>query len=219
MTDRADEPLLDPSNRRRRNSYLGRALPVALVLVLVAVGSVFGVPAYRQQALIREIEAGGGWVETRFTGPDWLQGLIPDAVGGDGLTGFERFFIVIAGEEPFTDATLKRLGRHRSLVGLTLGKAQITDAGLVHLRGLANLEWLHFNGYGRPNISDEGLVHLKGMTKLRSLKLGFCPRITSNGIADFKKALPNCGIIPTRPNLRVCPPDTTRNGTDPLTAR
>ena len=42
-------------------------------------------------------------------------------------------------------------------------------------------------------ISDAGLVHLKGLTELQTLDLD-STQITDAGIADLKKALPNCAI-------------------------
>ena len=42
-------------------------------------------------------------------------------------------------------------------------------------------------------ITDAGLVHLKGMTNMQNLDLTF-PRITDAGVADLKKALPKCKI-------------------------
>ena len=41
------------------------------------------------------------------------------------------------------------------------------------------------------DITDTGLLHLKGLTKLQRLKLGGT-KITDAGIADLKKSLPNC---------------------------
>ena len=40
--------------------------------------------------------------------------------------------------------------------------AQLTDAGLVHLKGLTKLEWLYLNN---TQVANAGLVHLKGLTK------------------------------------------------------
>ena len=43
-------------------------------------------------------------------------------------------------------------------------------------------------------ITDAGSVHLKGLTKLKGLTLVFT-KIIDAGVADLKKALPNCLII------------------------
>ena len=45
---------------------------------------------------------------------------------------------------------------------------QTTDAGLVHLKGLAKLNGLDLS---HTPITDTGLVHLKGLTKLNNLPL------------------------------------------------
>ena len=42
-------------------------------------------------------------------------------------------------------------------------------------------------------VTDAGLVHLKGLTKLESLELGLT-KITRAGIAELKQVLPNCKI-------------------------
>ena len=45
----------------------------------------------------------------------------------------------------------------------------------------------------RSKITDAGLVHLKGLTGLQTLDLGGT-EVTDAGFADLKKALPNCKI-------------------------
>ena len=45
----------------------------------------------------------------------------------------------------------------------------MTDAGLVHLKGLTKLQTLDL---GSTKVTDAGLVHLKGLTQLQSLELG-----------------------------------------------
>jgi len=42
-------------------------------------------------------------------------------------------------------------------------------------------------------VTDAGLVHLKGMTTLEELRL-YYTRITGAGIAELGRALPNCKI-------------------------
>ena len=46
----------------------------------------------------------------------------------------------------------------------------------------------------RTPISDSGLVHLKGLTQLNRLYLGGSSEFTANGVADLQKALPNCRV-------------------------
>ena len=42
-------------------------------------------------------------------------------------------------------------------------------------------------------ITDAGLVHLKGLTKLQTLYL-MDTKVTDQSVADLQKAVPNCGI-------------------------
>ena len=58
----------------------------------------------------------------------------------------------------------------------------ITDAGLMHLSNLTNLEVLFIIGTGT---TDAGLAHLKGMTKLSSIWMGG-PHFTDAGLAHLK---------------------------------
>ena len=61
---------------------------------------------------------------------------------------------------------------------------KITDAGLVHLKGLTNLEWLNLKLCRQ--ITDAGLAHLKGLTKLTLLNLAGCDQITDAGLVHLK---------------------------------
>ena len=42
-------------------------------------------------------------------------------------------------------------------------------------------------------ITDAGLVHLKGLVSLKTLYL-IMTKVTDTGVADLQKSLPNCGI-------------------------
>ena len=55
-----------------------------------------------------------------------------------------------------------------------LNWTKASDAGLVHLKGLANLETLTLIGdvFG-PNFTDAGLVHLKGSRIMERLSLSY----------------------------------------------
>ena len=50
-----------------------------------------------------------------------------------------------------------------------LSETNISDRGLVHLEGLANLKQLALSRH--KNVTDKGLVHLQGLTKLKELTL------------------------------------------------
>lgn len=60
--------------------------------------------------------------------------------------------------------------------------AQITDAGLVHLKGLTLLETLRLEN---RQIGDAGLAHLRGLTSLKTLYLGGT-QVTDAGLAHVK---------------------------------
>ena len=89
-----------------------------------------------------------------------------------------------------TDAGLVHLKGLPNLQNLSLFRTKVTDAGLVHLKGLTSLQTLNLYG---TQITDAGLVHLKGLTGLQELYL-FSTEITDAGVAELQKALPNCGI-------------------------
>ena len=89
-----------------------------------------------------------------------------------------------------TDAGLLHLAGLTNLQTLTLHSTKITDAGLVHLKELTNLQTLFL---ANTKITDTGLVHIKGLTQLQDLGLQQT-KVTDTGVADLKKALPNCKI-------------------------
>ena len=93
------------------------------------------------------------------------------------------------GRSQVTDAGLVHLKGMTNLEELWL-PTQVTAAGLVHLRGLPNLDTL---GLGGTKVTDAGLVNLKGLTSLRKLYLTDT-KVTDTGIAELQKTLPNCEI-------------------------
>jgi len=62
-----------------------------------------------------------------------------------------------------TDAALVHLKGLTSLKSLSLWATQVTDAGLVHLKGLTNIITLDLT---ETQITGDGLEHLKGLTNL-----------------------------------------------------
>lgn len=68
------------------------------------------------------------------------------------------------------------------LPGIGLGRSQVTDSTLTHLRHLTALECLHLDG---TRITDAGLVHLRPLTALRILSLQWT-QITGAGLAHLR---------------------------------
>ena len=68
-------------------------------------------------------------------------------------------------------------------------KKKVTDAGLAHLKGLANLEELDL---ARTWVTDAGLTHLKGLN-LRSLGL-IRTKVTAKAVRQLEKASPRVRI-------------------------
>ena len=69
------------------------------------------------------------------------------------------------------------------VVELYLSSTKITDAGLVNLKGLSNLQYL---GLDNTKITDAGLVNLKGLTELRRLNL-VDAKVTDAGLVNLKE--------------------------------
>ena len=84
-------------------------------------------------------------------------------------------------DTPITNARLVHLAGLTDLEYLGLSRTRITDAGLVHLARLANLTKLTL---GNTPITDAGLTHLKGLTNLQTLSL-YGTRITDAGLVHL----------------------------------
>jgi len=80
------------------------------------------------------------------------------------------------------DATMASVGQLGHLDSLRLTGTAVTDAGLVHLKGLTALRDLQL---GNTRITDAGLAQLTGLTDLRQLLLFNTP-ITDAGLAHLK---------------------------------
>jgi hypothetical protein len=70
-----------------------------------------------------------------------------------------------------------------NVISINLGNTRISDAGLVHLKGLTSLERLNFMS---RSITDEGLVHLKGLKSLVYLGLTYA-QVTDEGLVHLKE--------------------------------
>ena len=81
-----------------------------------------------------------------------------------------------------TNAGLEHLKGLANLKTLFLADTQVTAAELEHLKGMTNLQTLYL---AETQITDAGLVHLKGLTKLEYLNLGRT-KITDAGLEHLK---------------------------------
>ena len=79
--------------------------------------------------------------------------------------GLQRLFLC---GDLFTDPCLEFLDRRPPLINLCFQGPRLTDAGLAHLAGLAQMECLSL--FACP-VTDVGLLHLRGMTRLAVLNL------------------------------------------------
>ena len=97
------------------------------------------------------------------------------------------------------DAELEKLKGLTSLTQLDVdGCRGVTDAGMEHLQGLNNLEWLNIS---HTQVTEAGLKHLKGMTNLETLFICCLyqadrrEKVSDEDITELQEALPNCRII------------------------
>jgi hypothetical protein len=118
------------------------------------------------------------------------------------------------GKMNLTDAALAHLGNMPRLRWLNL-KSGFSDAGLMHLRRLDNLELLaiqsnaltddglrhiaHLNItslslYAASGVTDDSVKHLRSLRKLQRLHVSGS-KLTPAGIAELRGALPDCEIV------------------------
>jgi hypothetical protein len=81
------------------------------------------------------------------------------------------------------DEVLNDIGQLSRLTNLSLINIPVTDSGLAHLEGLADLRFLKLQG--RNKITDAGLIRLKRMTSLKQLFLDDS-QITDAGLTHLK---------------------------------
>lgn len=72
----------------------------------------------------------------------------------------------------------------RPLVKVDLSFAQLTDADVAHLKGLAGLQELYLCG---TEVTDAGLEHLSGLTALEVLDLWRCGNVTDAGLEHLNR--------------------------------
>jgi eukaryotic-like serine/threonine-protein kinase len=138
------------------------------------------------------ISAGFTPGEITFQSDREYQFVVHEAVTDRDFEGIR----VLAGVEPFidlslqscanlTDAGLTHLKSLTSLQSLDLAHCrQVTDAGLAHLKDLTSLQSLNLSSCRQ--VTSIGLAHLKSLTSLQSLNLAHCRQVTDTGLARLK---------------------------------
>ena len=150
-------------NRRRWRPVLLGGMLMFSSCPLIVVGPAVG-GWFREQAVVQELAKRGHAVRSEPTGPKWLVGRLPRPLGGF----FDRVFLATLGPQA-TDADIDECVNLRRLKILEIQAAgQVTDAGLVSLKELPQLEILILSG---TQVTDAGFVHLKGLPQLSRLEL------------------------------------------------
>ena len=90
--------------------------------------------------------------------------------------------LVTVGNSEMSDAGLEHLEGLTQLQRLDLGGSKITDAGLQHLKGLLQVKSLDLSD---TKVTDAGLDCLRGLSRLESLNLGRA-YITDAGLKNLK---------------------------------
>jgi len=160
-----------PKLNRRRFQYSLRSLFVLTTLFAIACSwyaNEMREAARRRAAIAKIVELGGEvsyYNAGRSNGdgqpPKWYS--ILRHIHGDERLG--NAVAVRLTDLTITDIGLERLADAPTLESLVINSAQITD-GLTRLRGLRNHQVVCHDG---SPVTDAGLVHLKGLTKLESL--------------------------------------------------
>ena len=169
-----------PKPKRRWYQFSLRSL---LVFVLAA-GLGLGLLGRRirqvqeQRKPVIELQKLGATVEYQETEGGLSNALLRNLVGDEALPVVEIYFL----RTEVTDAGLVHLKGMRSLEVVDLRCTQVSDAGLVHLKGLTSLEVLYVNN---TKITDAGLEHLKGLSSLEGLSL-LGTQVTDAGLEHLK---------------------------------
>jgi hypothetical protein len=183
---------------RRFSIRLPRPLWIGLataLLVVVAVGLQLGIPIYRQEVAIREIERRGGSVESYDPVPTWviriwLMWSESYSEKSDRLFFQDVHDVDLDGADA-DDAVLDWVGEFPHVRRLDLTMTHVTDAGMRRLGRLAHLETLLLSGTG---VTDAGLVHMKSLKSLRNFYV-VGTGISHEGINTLTAALPGLKII------------------------
>jgi hypothetical protein len=95
-----------------------------------------------------------------------------------------------------------RMAAMKNLESLMMQDTPITDAGLVHLRGLTSLRELHVQNTA---VGDKGLIHLEGLSNLKDLQI-WNTQVTEEGLQQLEQAIPDLIVSVKWPRTRTSQP-------------
>ncbi len=130
--------------------------------------------------------------------------LSQTTVGTDGLAKLDQLPLEdldVSEASSINDETLAVIGKMKTLKRLNLWRDTISDAGVEHLAGLTQLEWLNVDN---THLTDAGLPYLKDMTSLKFLHLG------STGVTDA--GMPALVSLKSLKDLKVTRTAVTEEG-------
>jgi hypothetical protein len=154
-----------PRSWRRFLRFGVRGLIVLVLVIGAGLGSIVRQAHIQRDAVAAIKEAGGSvtydWEfdNGKFLpgGKPWAPSWLVDLIGVD---FFDRVTFVNLSQAPrLPDTVLAEVGRLNQLESLELaGNESVTDAGLVHLKGLTKLSHLGLNG---TQVTNAGMNELK----------------------------------------------------------
>jgi hypothetical protein len=179
------EAVPENATRQSRTCMLDpvAVLGTALGILGLATGLRFGIPCYRQQSAIREVQRAGGKVIVEHGGPEWLRSRL----GNKCMTPFDDVLTINLSNSQITDTGMARLSGLTNLRELYLFDTDVTDAGLAYVQRLTNLEAIDL---ADTKVTDHGLEFLKSLRRLRTVHLNRTP-VTDAGVADLRLRLPD----------------------------
>jgi hypothetical protein len=155
-------------NRYRRFQFSLKGLFIAVTVIAVIFGVWALSPGERQRRAVQRVQRLGGSV--KYETPELVESpfLFSELVLRACLPSdyFDPVIAVNLFDTPARDTDMQSLGTLTDIQVLALNETEVTDNGLLHLHRNKNLKLLFI-----------------GNTK-----------ITAQGIAEFKKAVPNCDV-------------------------
>lgn len=175
----------------------------AMLLVTMYSGLTTWFIYQRELRFAQKIEAIGGKVHWRFSGPKWTpssiqarlpfawrvnnvyvsEQTIPAEIFRD-IAIFECLESINFSSTNIIDADLEHLRGLKELYGIGLSDTQIGNAGLEKLKSHSKLEILWLD---RTQVTDSGLDQLKGLNRLECLLL--CDTSVSDSAVDYLQEL------------------------------